>query len=136
MERVKGIEPSSRFTFFKAFKANGIRLFKTLFLELFILTFILTSYVEHRQAQEISVLYCVLQGPSWPTVKEVNDDHRAESGNGDRLGIGARRAAGTGRCPDHDAIAEGFKRRFRKDHRRQPIGAYRRGLSRRLAQRH
>jgi hypothetical protein len=43
MERVKGIEPSSRFTFFKAFICSEMRYCQAIVLELFILTFILTS---------------------------------------------------------------------------------------------
>jgi len=45
MERVKGIEPSFPFTFFKPLQINDMRFYKTLFLELFILTFILTSHL-------------------------------------------------------------------------------------------
>jgi hypothetical protein len=44
MERVKGIEPSSRFTKFKALRDSLLRFCSTYFLALFILTFILTSW--------------------------------------------------------------------------------------------
>jgi hypothetical protein len=42
-----GIEPVSLFTFFKVLIYSALRFLKMLFLELFILTFILTSYGEH-----------------------------------------------------------------------------------------
>lgn len=44
VERVNGIEPSFPFTFFKVCSSNGLWFCKFVFLELFILTFILTSW--------------------------------------------------------------------------------------------
>ena len=75
LERVKGIEPSSRFTVSNTLKCSAIRFSHTFFLNFLFSLLFSPRHGKHCQTREVPLLYCLFYQPRRQAIEAVNENH-------------------------------------------------------------